>query len=165
MNIRRFDKEKDAEAVWEILNLVVEGGDTLVFAPDSSKEKMLTYWGTDDKFAYVCEIENQIVGTFYIKANQPDLGSHVANAGYLVHPNQRGKGIAETMCKFSLEEARNLGFKAMQFNIVISTNEVAVRLWQKCGFEIIGRIPKAFQHQKLGLVDAFVMYQWLSSND
>lgn len=161
MNIRRFDKEKDAEAVWEILNLVVKGGDTLVFAPDSSKEKMLTYWSTDDKFAYVCEIENQIVGTFYIKANQPDLGSHVANAGYLVHPNQRGKGIAEMMCKFSLEEARCLGFKAMQFNIVISTNEVAVRLWQKCGFEIIGRIPKAFQHQKLGLVDAFVMYQWL----
>lgn len=161
MNIRRFDKEKDAEAVWEILNLVVKGGDTLVFAPDSSKEKMLTYWSTDDKFAYVCEIENQIVGTFYIKANQPDLGSHVANAGYLVHPNQRGKGIAETMCKFSLEEARRLGFKAMQFNIVISTNEVAVRLWQKCGFEIIGRIPKAFQHLKLGLVDAFVMYQWL----
>lgn len=161
MNIRRFDKEKDAEAVWEILNLVVKGGDTLVFAPNSSKEKMLTYWSADDKFAYVCEIENQIVGTFYIKANQPDLGSHVANAGYLVHPNQRGKGIAETMCKFSLEEARRLGFKAMQFNIVISTNEVAVRLWQKCGFEIIGRIPKAFQHQKLGLVDAFVMYQWL----
>lgn len=161
MNIRRFDKEKDAEAVWEILNLVVKGGDTLVFAPNSSKEKMLTYWSADDKFAYICEIENQIVGTFYIKANQPDLGSHVANAGYLVHPNQRGKGIAETMCKFSLEEARCLGFKAMQFNIVISTNEVAVRLWQKCGFEIIGRIQKAFQHQKLGLVDAFVMYQWL----
>lgn len=161
MNIRRFDKNGDSEEVWAILNLVIASGDTLVFAPDSSKEKMLTYWSAEDKFAYVCEIENQIVGTFYIKANQPDLGSHVANAGYLVHPNQRGKGIAETMCRFSLEEARRLAFKAMQFNIVISTNEVAVRLWQKCGFEIIGRLPKVFQHKKLGLVDAFVMYQWL----
>lgn len=161
MNIRRFDKQKDAESVWEILHLVVKAGDTLVFAPDSTKEKMLTYWSADDKYAYVCEIDNQIVGTFYIKQNQPDLGAHIANAGYLVHPNQRGKGIAETMCRFSLEEARRLGFKAMQFNIVVSTNEVAVRLWQKCGFEIIGRLPKVFQHQSLGLVDAFVMYQWL----
>lgn len=161
MNIRSFDKQNDTDAVWEILHLVVLGGDTLVFAPDSSKEKMLSYWSADDKNAYVCEIDGEISGTFYIKQNQPDLGSHVANAGYLVHPNQRGKGIAEAMCRFSLEEARRLGFKAMQFNIVISTNEVAVRVWQKCGFEIIGRLPKAFQHQKLGFVDAFVMYQWL----
>ncbi|WP_064197084.1 MULTISPECIES: GNAT family N-acetyltransferase [Emticicia] len=161
MIFRRFDFDKDADVIWEILHLVIESGDTLVFAPDSSKEKMLNYWGADDKFAYICEIENEVVGTFYIKANQPDLGSHVANAGYLVHPMHRGKGIAEAMCRFSLEEAKRLDFKAMQFNIVISTNEVAVRLWQKCGFEIVGRIPKAFQHQKLGLVDAFVMYQWL----
>lgn len=96
MNIRRFDKQKDAEAVWEILHLVVKAGDTLVFAPDSTKEKMLTYWSADDKYAYVCEIDNQIVGTFYIKQNQPDLGAHIANAGYLVHPNQRGKGYCRS---------------------------------------------------------------------
>lgn len=161
MNIRRFEIEKDADEVWQIIKLIIEQGDTLVFNPNSSKADMLTYWSANDKFAYVAEIEGEVVGTFYMKANQPDLGSHVANAGYLVHPNHRGKGIAEKLCRFSLEEARRLGFKAMQFNIVISTNEVAVRLWQKCGFEIIGRLPKAFQHQKLGLVDAFVMYQWL----
>jgi predicted acetyltransferase len=161
MNIRSFDKQKDVEDVWEILHLVIAEGDTLVFNPDSSKEKMLAYWSADDKYAYVCETDNQIVGTFYIKQNQPDLGSHVANAGYLVHPNQRGKGIAETMCRFSLKEARLLGFKAMQFNIVLGTNEVAVRVWQKCGFEIVGRLPNVFQHQTLGLVDAFVMYQLL----
>ncbi len=161
MNIRKFDQINDAEAVWEIIEKIIIEGDTLVFSPNSTKEQMLTYWSANDKFAYVAEIDGQIVGTFYIKANQPDLGSHVANAGYLVHPAHRGKGIAEKMCCFSLGEARVLGFKAMQFNIVISTNEVAVRVWQKCGFEIIGRLPKAFQHQKLGLVDAFVMYQWL----
>jgi predicted acetyltransferase len=161
MNIRSFDKQKDAEAVWQILHLVIAKGDTLVFSPDSSKEKMLGYWSADDKYAYVCEIDSQIVGTFYIKQIQPDLGSHVANAGYLVHPNQRRKGIAETMCRFSLEESRRLGFLAMQFNIVISTNEVAIRVWQKCGFEILGRLPKVFQHQTLGLVDAFVMFQWI----
>jgi ribosomal protein S18 acetylase RimI-like enzyme len=161
MNIRRFEFEQDSEIVWEIIQKVIIGGDTLVFSPDSSKEKMLEYWSADDKLAYVAEENGEIVGTFYLKANQLDLGSHVANAGYLVHPNNRGKGIAEKMCRFSLIEAKSLGFKAMQFNIVISTNEVAIRVWQKCGFEIIGRLPKVFQHQKLGLVDAFVMYQWL----
>jgi len=101
------------------------------------------------------------VGTFFIKANQPDLGSHVANAGYMVHPDFRGKGIAEAMCRFSMQEAKLLGFKAMQFNIVMATNVGAIRLWQKCGFEIIGTLPKVFQHQVLGLTDALVMYQWL----
>jgi ribosomal protein S18 acetylase RimI-like enzyme len=161
MNIRRFEFEQDSEIVWEIIQKVIIEGDTLVFSPDSSKEKMLEYWSADDKLAYVAEENGEIVGTFYLKANQLDLGSHVANAGYLVHPNNRGKGIAEKMCRFSLIEAKSLGFKAMQFNIVISTNEVAIRIWQKCGFEIIGRLPKVFQHQKLGLVDGFVMYQWL----
>lgn len=161
MNIRRFEIVQDSEIVWEIIQKVIIKGDTLVFNPDSSKEKMLEYWSADDKIAYVAEENGLIIGTFYIKANQPDLGSHVANAGYLVHPQHRGKGIAEKMCRFSLIEAKILGFKAMQFNIVISTNEVAIRVWQKCGFEIIGRLPKVFQHQKLGLVDAFVMYQWL----
>lgn len=161
IKIRKFDIEKDGDIVWEIIHRIIIEGDTLVFSPNSTKEQMLRYWSADDKFAYVAEIGEEIVGTMYIKQNQPDLGSHVANAGYLVHPNQRGRGIAEQMCRFSLDEARSLGFKAMQFNIVISTNEVAVRVWQKCGFEIVGRLPKAFQHQKFGLVDAFVMYQWL----
>ncbi len=161
MNCRKYDQIKDSEAVWQIIQPIIKEGETLVFSPNSTKETLLNYWQMPDKYAYVAEIDNQIVGTFYIKANQADLGSHVANAGYLVHPEHRGKGIAEKMCRFSLEEARKLGFLAMQFNIVISTNEVAVRVWQKCGFEIVGRIPKAFQHQKLGLVDAFVMYQWL----
>lgn len=162
IDIRKFNIETDGDAVWEIIHQIIIEGDTLVFSPDSTKEKMLTYWAADDKLAYVAELNGTIVGTMYIKQNQPDLGSHVANAGYLVHPSHRGKGIAEQMCRFSLEEARNLGFKAMQFNIVINTNTVAVRVWQKCGFEIIGRLPKAFQHQKLGFVDAFVMYQWFA---
>ncbi len=161
MNIRRFDPKNDADVVWKIIHQIIIEGDTLVFSPNSTKEQMLDYWSANDKFAYVAEIEGKIVGTFFMKQNQADLGSHVANAGYLVHPGHRGQGIAEKMCRFSLDEARRLGFLAMQFNIVLCTNLVAIRVWQKCGFEIIGRLPKVFQHQKLGLVDAFVMYQWL----
>ncbi len=151
----------DHDAVWEIIEPVIQAGDTYMYAPDSSRDKMLALWFDADKYTYIAEMEGKIVGTFFLKANQPDLGSHVVNAGYMVHPDFRGRGIAEQLCRFSLTEAKRLGFKAMQFNCVIATNEVAVRLWQKCGFSIIGTLPKAFQHQKLGLVDAHVMYQWL----
>ncbi len=151
----------DESGIWEIIEPVIKSGDTYMYAPDSSREKMMSIWFDPEKFTYVAEIEDKIVATFFLKANQPDLGSHVVNAGYMVHPDFRGRGIAEQMCRYSLEEARKLGFKAMQFNCVIATNEVAVRLWQKCGFQIIGTLPKAYQHQTLGLVDAHVMYQWL----
>jgi ribosomal protein S18 acetylase RimI-like enzyme len=160
MQFRRIT-EQDADAVWNIIHTVIKSGDTWVYSPDSSREKMLDTWYETSKYAYVCEIEEKVVGTFFLKANQPDLGSHVANAGYMVHPDFRGRGIAEAMCRFSMEEAKRLDFKAMQFNIVMATNTGAIRLWQKCGFEIIGTIPKVFQHQTLGLTDALVMYQWL----
>ncbi|QIP12829.1 GNAT family N-acetyltransferase [Spirosoma aureum] len=160
MRFRRIE-EKDADVVWDIISNIIQTGDTWVFAPDSSREKMLAIWFDTQKYAYVCELENEIVGTFFIKANQPDLGSHVANAGYMVKPDYRGRGIAEAMCRFSLDEARRLGFRAMQFNSVVSTNEVAIRLWKRCGFEVIGTLPKAFHHQTLGFTDALVMYQWL----
>lgn len=160
MTIRTATAE-DQDAVWAIIEPVIQAGDTYMYAPDSSKEKIMSIWFDSEKHTYVAEKEEQIVGTFFLKANQPDLGAHVVNAGYMVHPECRGQGIAEKLCRFSLEEARRLGFKAMQFNCVISTNTVAVRLWQKCGFEIIGTVPKAFQHKTLGLTDAHVMYQWL----
>lgn len=157
----RAAKRSDREDVWAIIEPVIRAGDTYMYSPDSSKEKMLTLWFDSEKYTYVAEKDGRLVGTFFLKANQPDLGAHVVNAGYMVHTAYRGQGIAEQLCRFSLEEARRLGFKAMQFNCVISTNTVAVRLWQKCGFDIIGTVPKAFRHQELGLTDTYVMYQWL----
>ena len=105
--------------------------------------------------------EGEILGTYYIKANQPGLGSHVCNCGYMVRASARGEGIGRAMCKHSLGEARKLGFKAMQFNLVVSTNTGAVKLWRDLGFDIIVTLPKAFNHRQKGFVDAFVMYQWL----
>lgn len=151
--------EKDAEQIWEIIEAVIASGDTYVFAPDSPKEKMLDYWFAGDKQTYVALSENKIVGTFFLKANQPDLGSHIANAGYMVAPKATGRGIGRTMAEFSLEEAERLGFRAMQFNFVVKSNEVAVKLWQSLGFKIIGEIPEAFRHGEKGLTNAFVMYR------
>ncbi|MBO0951648.1 GNAT family N-acetyltransferase [Fibrella forsythiae] len=151
----------DHDAIWAIIEPVIKSGDTYMYAPESSREELLTTWFMTGKFTYVAESAEQVVGTFFVCANQPGLGAHVANAGYMVHPAHRGRGIARAMCLSSLDEARRLGFKAMQFNAVVSTNTVAVKLWERCGFTIIGTVPKAYQHQTLGLVDTYVMYQWL----
>lgn len=105
--------------------------------------------------------EDKIVGSFYVQANRAGLGSHVANAGYVVAPEARGKGVGRRMGEFSLESAKNLGFHAMQFNFVVKSNEKAVRLWQSLGFEIVGEIPEAFRHKTNGLTNAYVMYRKL----
>ena len=151
----------DSDAIWAVLKPIIRDGSTLVHAPDSDRQKTIDLYFEGDKYLYVAESQSKIVGVFYIKANQPDLGSHVANAGYMVHENYRGLGLAEKMCRFSMVEAQNLGFKAMQFNIVVSTNDIAIRIWKKCGFEIIGVAPKSFKHLKLGYIDTFVMFQTL----
>lgn len=160
MLIRKATPE-DANAVWEIIRQVIATGDTYVFAPDSSKDKMLDYWFAPSKHTYVAELDAQIVGTFIITDNHIDLGAHVANASYMTLPGASGKGIGTTMGKFSLQEAKKLGYHAMQFNLVIKSNERAIKLWQKLGFKIIGEIPEAFQHQTNGLTNAYIMWQAL----
>ncbi len=151
----------DYDAIWNIISDVIATGDTYVFHPASSKEKMLAYWCSPAAHTYVALDNDEVVGTFVMRDNQPDLGSHIANAGYMVSPLAAGKGIGKTMALFSLEEAKRLGYKAMQYNIVIKSNERAVKLWQHLGFTIIGEIPEAFNHSKHGLTNAYIMYRKL----
>ncbi len=160
ITIRKYTL-KDKEQIWEIIKSVISRGDTYVFAPDSPKEKMLGYWCGADKKTFVAVADGKIVGSFFIKENQPDLGSHIANAGYIVLPEARGKRIGRQMAEFSLEEARRSGYRAMQFNFVVKSNENAVKLWQNLGFEIIGEIPEAFRHIENGLTNAYIMYRKL----
>jgi L-amino acid N-acyltransferase YncA len=152
---------RDYNSIWQIIQEVISKGDTYVFDPDSSRKDMLEYWCGQDKHCYVAEIQNIIVGTFIIKDNFPGLGSHVANASYMTLPSAFGKGIGRSMGEFSISEAKRLGYKAMQFNIVVRTNERAISLWQKLGFEIKGEIPEAFNHQTEGYVDACIMWRKL----
>ena len=156
--IRKASKA-DEPRIWEIIKSVISSGDTYVFAPDSSEEKMLAFWCGADKKTYVALLENKIVGTFFLKDNQPDLGSHITNAGYMVAPEARGKRVGRTMAEFSLKEAKRLGYQAMQFNFVVKSNEVAVKLWLNLGFEIIGEIPEAFNHIENGLTNAYIMHR------
>lgn len=160
LTIRKAIQE-DKEEIWKILKEVIAQGDSFAFNPNTPKEKMMTYWMEPDKNTYVAILDDTIVGSFFIKANQPGLGSHIANAGYMTSPLASGKGIGNAMGQFSLEEAKRLGYQAMQFNIVVKSNERAVRLWQSLGFHIIGEIPEAFNHQTLGMTNAYIMYQRL----
>jgi ribosomal protein S18 acetylase RimI-like enzyme len=151
----------DHDEIWTIIEEVISKGDSYVFDPDSSKEKLLNYWCGQNNHVYVATDDGKIAGTFIIRDNQPDLGSHIANAGYMVSEKAAGKGIGKKMGEFSLDEARRLGYKAMQFNFVVKTNTRAVGLWQRLGFNIIGEIPEAFNHRQYGLTNAYIMYRKL----
>ena len=150
---------KDLDGVWEIFRQVIKTGDTYAFDPNSQKEDLPKLWFAPTMTVYVVEEDGKILGTYYIKPNQTGLGAHVANCGYMVHPEARGRGLARQLFDHSWLVAKESGYKGMQFNFVVSTNTIAVQLWEKLGFKIIGTIPKGFNHQQLGYVDAYIMFR------
>jgi ribosomal protein S18 acetylase RimI-like enzyme len=153
----------DADGIWQILEPRIRAGETYPLPVDLAREAALADWFAPghDVFVALSEGAGRIVGTYYVRANQIGGGSHVANCGYMTGASTEHRGVGRAMCLHSLAEARRRGFLAMQFNFVVSTNERAVRLWQSCGFEIVGRLPGAFRHPVHGYVDAFVMFQRL----
>jgi GNAT superfamily N-acetyltransferase len=151
----------DAGAIWSIIGPVVQTGETYALDADMGQDAALAYWLGDDRETFVAEADCHIVGTYYIRANQAGGGRIVCNCGYMTAASASGKGVARAMCAHSLDHARLRGFHAMQFNFVVSTNERAVKLWQAMGFDIVGRLPKAFDHPLHGPVDALVMFQTL----
>ncbi|SLN11144.1 Acetyltransferase (GNAT) family protein [Roseovarius albus] len=157
----RLARESDYDTVWPILRDVIRAGDTYALDTQLSRDAVRDLWMDTPRASYVVEDEDGIIGTYYIKTNQQGGGAHVCNCGYVVAPFARGRGIAEMMCLHSQDEARGLGYLAMQFNSVVETNEAAIRLWEKLGFDTVGRLPRAFQHPEQGFVDARVMYKWL----
>jgi L-amino acid N-acyltransferase YncA len=178
----RAGTEADRDAIWKIFHEVVAAGDTYAIDPEISRTDALAYWFAPGTHTYVMQhasVENsvavpgkptasptimqnrQIVGTYILRPNQSGGGSHVANAGFMVAPDARGQGIGRAMGEHCLNEARRLGFRAMQFNFVVSTNASAIRLWKQLGFKIVGTLPGAFRHPERGYVDVYVMYRSL----
>ena len=151
----------DHDPIWNIIRAVISSGDTYVFSPDSSRQQMMSYWCGEDKHTYVATINNEIVGTFILKENQPGLGAHVANASFMTSPHAIGRGVGRAMGEFCLRESKRLGFHGMQFNSVVKSNTPAIALWKKLGFAIVGEVPNAFRHQQFGLTPAYIMYRKL----
>jgi L-amino acid N-acyltransferase YncA len=160
MRVREAVAE-DVDAIRAILEPTIRAGETYTLPRDMPWEGALAYWFSAGHEVFVAEDHGEIVGTYFLRANQKGGGAHVANCGYVTAPHAMGRGVARAMCAHSLERARQRCFRAMQFNFVVSTNERAVRLWQSFGFEIVGRLPKAFEHPTLGFVDAYVMHRQL----
>ncbi len=164
MRIRRA-AESDFDAMWPIFHAVVADGTTYVFAADTTRAGTLAFWFGPGSISYVAEEDGKLIGMYKFAANQRGRGSHVANAAFMVDPQHCGKGIGRAMGVHCLREAKRAGFLAMQFNLVVSTNETAVALWKKLGFSIVGTLPEVFRHVSLGYVDAYVMHRFLDDID
>lgn len=160
MRIRRFE-ERDWPALWDMLRPVFRAGETYAYDPDIDEAGAHAAWVEAPAACFVAEDGGALLGTYYIKPNQPGLGAHVCNCGYVTGAAARGRGVASALCAHSQDEARRMGFVAMQYNLVAATNAGALRLWRKHGFESVGVLAKAFRHRRLGLVDAHVMYKLL----
>ncbi len=151
----------DFKVFWQTFSEIVNAQETYAFEPDMSFGQAYELWCVSPLKTFVFEEGNQILGSYYIKPNGVGPSSHICNCGYMVHPESRGRGIARKLCEHSQQVAIELGFKAMQFNAVVSTNEVAISLWKKLGYSIIGTIPKAYLHKQLGYVDSYIMHKSL----
>lgn len=160
LNIRDA-RDSDWPEIWSITKAVIAGGDTYVFDPATPEDQMRPFWLAADRRTYVAECGGTVVAAFWLKPNQPGLGSHVCNAAYMVAPEAHGRGIGKRIGEWLLDEARRLGYSAMQFNFVVASNEAAVRLWRSIGMEVIGEIPEAFDHSRKGLTNAYIMYRKL----
>ena len=157
--------ESDFAGIWPIFQAIVAQGDTYVFSPEATRNDAFAYWFGPGVSSYVAEEDGRIIGMYKLIPNQRDRGAHVANASFMVSPERHGQGVGKALGRHCLDEARKAGFKAMQFNFVVSTNTGAVDLWKKLGFRIVGTLPGAFRHASLGYVDAYVMHRFLDSGD
>jgi L-amino acid N-acyltransferase YncA len=164
VEIRRAH-EADFAAMWPIFQAVIASGTTYIFAAEASYADGFAFWFGPGATSYVAEEDGRVVGMYKFAANHRDRGSHVANAAFMVDPNSSGRGVGRAMALHGLREAKRAGFLAMQFNIVVSTNEAAIRLWKKLGFCVVGTLPKVFRHESLGFVDAYVMHRFLDDTE
>lgn len=156
--IRPFE-DQDWPSFWRLFEPVIREGRTYALDPSLGEDEAKAFWLSPKKAVFAIEVEGELAGSYYAKPNQDGPGAHVANCGYVTHPKFRGRGLAARMCQHSLEWARRQGFLSMQFNLVVSTNQGAVRLWKRNGFEVVGTLPEAFEHPEKGLVEAYVMHR------
>ncbi len=162
MNIVQMT-ERDFEEFWPTFKEIVAAEETYAFDPDMSYDEAVTLWIHSAKVAYVVKEDGEVLGSYFLRKNASGPSSHISNCGYMVLPRARGKGVAKAMCLHSQQQALQLGFSAMQFNSVVSTNTVAIKLWKKLGFKVIGTIPRGYKHKRLGFVDSYIMYKELEA--
>jgi ribosomal protein S18 acetylase RimI-like enzyme len=155
----------DQNAIWQIFHAVISRGDSYAFDPETSRDEALAFWFGRGTHTFVALDRRTVIGAYLVKANQPGLGAHVANAAFIVSPPAQRRGVGRALALHCPAEARRLGFRAMQFNYVIATNVRAIALWQSLGFAIVGTLPGAFHHRQLGFLDVYVMFRALDTSE
>jgi L-amino acid N-acyltransferase YncA len=161
MEIREFT-DTDWPAVWTIYRDVVNAGETYTYDPAWSEEHARGIWVEPPPGrTFVALDEGRTVGTAHVGPNKPGRGSHVATASFMVDSSARGLGVGRALGMHILQVAREEGYSSMQFNAVVESNTGAVRLWKELGFEVIGTVPEAFDHPRLGKVGLHIMYRRL----
>lgn len=161
VNMRTAQRGADDDLVWSILKPAVEAGDTFCAPPEGGKPGGLAYFWPDTAQVWIAEEDGKALGCWYLRPNQTGNGAHICNAGYCTTPEARGKGVARAMLAASLDEAKRQGYHGMQYNFVVATNTRAIETWERAGFEIVGRLPGAFNHPSEGYVDALIMFKTL----
>ncbi|MGO8968537.1 MAG: N-acetyltransferase family protein [Myxococcaceae bacterium] len=157
----RIATPRDEEALWGLFSVILAEGTTYAADEKTSPTSFLTDWFGRGGEQWVAESQGRLVGAYTLRSNQPGHGAHIATAGYGVSAAARGLGVGLALGTHSIERARALGYAAIQFNLVVSTNTSAVRLWKRLGFEVMATLPGAYQHAVLGAVDAYVMWRSL----
>lgn len=152
---------EDWPRIWPVFQAVVSSGDTYPHLPDTSEESARAIWMAPSHTVLAATFDGEVVGTAYYRPNMAGLGDHIANAGWMIHPNHQGQGFGRRFAEYVLEQARRAGFRAMQFNAVVATNTGAIALWESLGFEVVGTVPDAFRHPVHGLTPVHIMYRRL----
>ena len=152
---------QDLDAVWQMWQDIVAQKIYYPYDESYSREQIEASWINLGNLIGVAEVDGKVAGAYIVRPNQPGYGSHVANAAYMVDAAFRGKGIGKKLCSHSLKAAKAAGYKAMQFNLVVSTNTAAIRAWEAYGFKRIGIVPGGFYQEGHGYVDAYIFHRFL----
>lgn len=155
--------EDHFDEIWPIFQEVVKDADSYPYSPDITKEEAKKLWFSSAAHVYIAYLDSKPVATRYIVPNKPGLSSHIANTGVMIDKKYRGQGLGKSMMEFAIKKAKELGFKAIQVNLVVSTNIASIKICQKYGFKIIGIIPKAFHYKREKYIDAYIMFLDLKS--
>lgn len=154
----RLATAQDFDEIYRIFKAVIAKGDTYINRAETTRQEIEAKWMNKDVKTFIAENDGKIVGAYLLKPNHVDRGSHIGNASYIVDENARGLGVGKALALHSIDMAKEIGYRGMQFNFVVSTNIAAVNLWKSVGFQIIGTIPQGFKHETLGYVDAYIMF-------
>lgn len=151
--------EIDFDEIWNIFQPILKKSGTYVYSPETTKNEAYSIWFDKTYDTYIAKVGDEVAGAYVIRPGHRDLGSHICNAAFIVADKFRGNGYGKTLGEHAINQAKKLGYKAMQFNYVVSSNHVAIDLWKKLGFAIVGTIPAAYNHPEKGYIDIHIMHR------